>query len=43
MPTREYKEHNLRGAMFSGDILAVVDQCIAFDLTELHQLMQERV
>lgn len=43
MPTRECKEHNQRKVMFSGDISAVVNQCIAFDLTELYQLMQERV
>lgn len=43
MPTWEGKEHNLEGAMFPGDISAVVDQCIAFDLTELYQLRQERV
>lgn len=43
MPTRECEEHNHRRVMLSGDISAVVNQCIAFDLTELYQLMQERV
>lgn len=43
MPARECKEHNLRRVMFSGDISAVVNQCIAFGLTKLYQLMQERV